>query len=203
METTELEKKSSVQINRNSENLVLILPGAGANVSGEHEDDDRYDQVAQRLLVIGSSVVQISNIFDESLWPPEAEEKNARDALEYASEVADGKRVIGLGFSAGARMLAQYAHEYDAVEHLALINPHPGFEPEAVLGGAKKFKGTMNIAVGLKDEQEVIQLANSLCHSGSNDCVQYVNGANHLFEGLEDKFIDLATSLVVKPKELS
>lgn len=189
-----------------SERVVLILPGAGANVSGENSNDHRYDDFTERLLATGQSVIQASNMLSLSAdsWLWQAEESNARSALEYAEQVADGRMITGFGFSAGARMLAQYAHEY-SVDHLAFINPHPGLEPENfenVIEGIRQFKGTMNIAVGLDDSQEVKQFANALCHSASGDCLEYIEGADHLFSGQLDKFSDLV-SLTAKPKVLS
>ncbi len=181
--------------------IALILPGMGANVSGEKEGDTRYDQVAERLKAMGASVVQCSNIYDDKLWPPESEEKNARLALGKASDLAKGSisthsSVYALGFSAGARNLAQFAHEYPLVKGLTLINPDPGFEPEAVLEGFLKFRGTLDIYAGRDDSPSRQSFAEKLCQTKSGNCINYIPEADHLFSGNEELFVQIGATVI-------
>jgi len=165
-----------------AERLVMVVPGAQASVSGENANDRRYNMLARKVSKeVGCSVIRFSNTFRPEYGYFD-EEVNIQAMLAKTAEVVGGKAVTGFGFSAGARMLAEHAHELESIDKLVLVNPDPGFEPEKVLQGLKKFEHPIRLISGGEDEMERREFTDRLFQSSSKGVAQlYLPAVDHMF----------------------
>ncbi len=177
-----------------AERLVMVVPGAQASVSGENADDSRYATLARKVSnELGRSVIRFSNIFRPEYGYFD-EEVNILAMLTKTADIVGDKAVTGFGFSAGARMLAQHAHELESIDKLILVNPDPGFEPEKAVEGLGEFTGSVRIITGSDDEKERLAFAAELFQvaASSPKVYQHLPGVDHMFTDSIEAFTALS-----------
>lgn len=184
---------------KDSDRIVMVVPGAGASVSGEFEGDKRYNQLTRVMSAeVGHAVVRFSNTFREDYGFFD-EEPNIMAMLQHAESIADGRAVTGFGFSAGCRMLAQAGHNLEAMDNLILINPDGGLTPDLAIEGIKKFIGRTKIIVGSDDITERQDFAKELFEVGSSDqkAIMHLPNVDHMFTNRAETFTSLARQTIV------